>query len=249
MTLTGERLDTALRGRPFRFFNQIGSTNDEALRWLGEGVPSGSLVAADEQTHGRGRLGRTWYAPLGTALMVSYLLRPAVEDVPYVPMMGGLAVCETLSSLGVERVGLKWPNDVQIDGRKVCGVLPEVAWHGEKLIGVALGIGLNVRVDFAGTALAQTAISLEDAIGRVDRLDVLVRLLTRLDHWSARLGAEELYRAWRSRLTMIGQAISIQGVTGTVQGVAERVDRHGALWVRRDDESVQRVVAGDLALG
>ena len=84
--------------------------------------------------------------------------------------------------------GIKWPNDVQIDGRKLCGVLPEAAWQDARLLGVALGIGLNVRVDFAATPFADRAVSLETMVGAVDRVDLLVRLLERLDYWTRELG-------------------------------------------------------------
>ncbi len=155
-----DRLESALKPRSYEYYPQIGSTNDRAMAWLREGAAAGSVVIADEQTAGRGRMGRAWYAPPGTALMLSYLLRPNPDDLTYVGMMGALAVCETVEALGAHP-GIKWPNDVQIDGRKLCGVLPEASWQDETLIGAVLGIGLNLRIDFRETAFAKTAISLE----------------------------------------------------------------------------------------
>ncbi|MFN8447264.1 MAG: hypothetical protein U0521_01350 [Anaerolineae bacterium] len=105
-------------------------------------------------------------------------------------------------------------NDVQIDGRKLCGVLPEAAWQGETLVGAVLGIGINVRVDFSTTPLAATAISLEDAVGAVDRLDLLLRLLHRLDDWSARLASDALFERWRERLVMLGRRVTVAGAMG-----------------------------------
>ncbi len=210
MDFTSERLRRVLKARPFEFYEQIGSSNDRALAWLSEGAPSGSVVIADEQTKGRGRLGRAWYAPPGAALMFSYLLHPDAEALGYVGMMGALAVCEAVEASGA-RAGIKWPNDVQIDGRKLCGVLPEAAWQGERLIGAVLGVGLNVRIDFAATPFSETAISLENVVGAADRADLLVRLLDRLDHWSARLASDDLFDAWRGRLVMLGQRVSVAG--------------------------------------
>lgn len=248
MDVTTKRLHEALGARAFEFYEQIGSSNDRAMAWLTEGAPPTAVVIADEQTKGRGRLGRGWYAPPGTALMFTYLLRPEVEALGYVGMMGALAVCEAVETFGV-RAGIKWPNDVQIDGRKLCGVLPEAAWQGTALVGAALGIGVNVRVDFAGTPFAETAVSLETVVDAVDRVNLLVRLLERLDDWSARLVSDALFEAWRGRLAMIGQRVSAPSADGTTAGIAEGVDRQGALLVRDDAGELRRLIAGDIALG
>lgn len=249
MDLTAERLQAALKQRPCQYYPQTDSTNERALALVRDGGPDGSLVVADEQTRGRGRLGRSWYALPGTALMFSYILHPRVETLPAVGMMAALAVCEAVEELGVPSAGIKWPNDVQIDGLKLCGVLPEAAWQGEQLLGVALGIGVNVRVDFAATALEGSAVSLEAVIGKVDRVRLLTRLLARLDYWSARLEADALFEAWRARLTMLGQRVRVSGVTAAQFGVAEGVDRQGALLLRDEAGALRRVIAGDLALG
>lgn len=243
-----EKLDNAITGQPYRFFESVGSTNDVAMRWISEGTPARSVVAADEQTHGRGRLGREWYTPPGSALAVSYILRPRVEELPYVGMMGALAVCETVQSYGVEDCGIKWPNDVQISGRKVCGILPEAAWQHNQLVGVILGMGINVRVDFSGTPFEQTAISLEWVIGQVDRADLLRRLVARLNAWSARLDSDALFEGWRGALVMLGRQVSINHADGKIEGIAESVERQGALLVRDTNGTVRRVIAGDIAL-
>ncbi|MEO8394631.1 MAG: biotin--[acetyl-CoA-carboxylase] ligase [Chloroflexota bacterium] len=243
-----ERLRQALTGRSFQYFPQIDSSNERALNWLSDGVPSGSLVIADEQTRGRGRMGRVWYAPPNTALMLSYILHPIPEELTYVGMLGALAVCEAVETMGA-KAGIKWPNDVQIDGRKLCGVLPEAAWQSDQLRGVVLGIGLNVRIDFTGTSFENTAISLEMAVGVVDWVELLLRLLERLDDWSGRLCSDALFEAWQARLIMLGKEVSISNANGTVQGIAESVDRQGALLVRDPTGTLQRVIAGDIALG
>ncbi len=248
-----ERLQQALKGRSFQFYPQIDSSNERALSWLSDGAPSGSLVIADEQTRGRGRMGRVWYAPPNTALMLSYMLHPIPDELTYVGMMGALAVCEAVETLGAKasglQAGIKWPNDVQIDGRKLCGVLPEAAWQGDDLRGVVLGMGLNVRIDFTGTLFENTAISLETAVGTVDRVELLLRLLERLDDWALRLSSDDLFEAWQARLIMLGKQVSIANANGRVEGIAETVDRQGALLVRDHAGTLQRVIAGDIALG
>jgi BirA family biotin operon repressor/biotin-[acetyl-CoA-carboxylase] ligase len=247
---TPEMVQAALHPRPARYFPQVGSTNDLALEWLQQGAPVGAVVIADEQIKGRGRMGRSWYAPPGTALMFSVVLRPSVAEMPRLPMMGAVAVCELMDSMGAEDTSIKWPNDVHLKGRKVCGVLPEAVWTGNSLAGAALGIGLNVRIDFTNTELAGSATSIETAFGHsVDRMELLQALLGWIDHWTTRLSGPELFESWRSRLTTLGQMVSISVADGVVRGIAEAVDNQGGLLVRDSSGRQRRVIAGDIALG
>lgn len=248
--LSEARLREVLGSRAFRFYPQIGSTNDEALAWLAEDAPNGSVIIADEQTKGRGRLGRSWFSPPGTALMFSYLLRPHLDELSYVGMAGALAVCEVVKSPDSSLpVGIKWPNDVQIVGRKLCGVLPEAIWQGNQLVGVALGIGINIRIDFADSPYAETAVSLETVSRPLDRAELLAHLLERLDFWAARLSSDQLFEAWRSRLVTLGQQVSISNNGGTVNGTAKEVERSGALIIDDNSGTLRRVIAGDITLG
>lgn len=250
MTLSQDRLETKLAGRAVRFFPQIGSTNDFARRWLSDGAASGALVVTDEQVTGRGRLGRQWLTPPGTAIAASLILRPQRDAFPQMTMLGALAVAEMLDGLGLSGVSIKWPNDVRIEGRKVCGVLVEATWQGDQLLGVVLGMGINVRVDFSDTPLADTAASIEPALGqRVDRADILAALLARIDHWLPQLGTEALFIAWKSRLDSLGQTITIKRPHGDLSGVAEAVEADGTLCLRAADGVLHRVVAGDITPG
>lgn len=250
MELSQQRLDVALQSRAVRFYPQADSTNDLALAWLRDGAASGSVVIADEQLRGRGRKGRTWHTPPGVALAVSVILHPPVTALHQVSMLGALVICELAESLNVPDVAIKWPNDVQINGRKVSGVLPEIAWDGERLLGVVLGMGVNVRVDFSGTEVAQTAVSLETALGQpLDRAQLLAFILRRVDVWSARWGSVALLDAWKSRLNTVGQVVTVMGEAGNIHGTAQAVDASGALLVRDDHGAIQRVMAGDIALG
>jgi BirA family biotin operon repressor/biotin-[acetyl-CoA-carboxylase] ligase len=250
MTLSYERLSPRLHPRPVRFFEQIASTNDEALRWLRAGAPVGAVVIADEQLRGRGRKGRTWHTPPGVALAVSVVLRPPLSALHQVSMLGALAIAELADFTGCQSVSIKWPNDVQVAGRKLCGVLPEAAWDGERLLGVALGMGVNVRVDFGGTPLEQTAISLETALGKaLDRVELIDYLLARVDYWAARLNSAGLFTAWRQRLNTIGQVVTVDTGGEKVQGTAEAVDEQGALLVRDAAGALRRILAGDIGMG
>jgi BirA family biotin operon repressor/biotin-[acetyl-CoA-carboxylase] ligase len=250
MTLTQERLHIVLAPRAFQFYAQADSTNDLAMAWLKQGAPDGAVVIADEQLKGRGRMGRTWYTPPGVALAVSVILHPAVDALSQVSMLGALAIAELCDHLGLSDVGIKWPNDVQVNHLKVSGVLPEVVWEGTSLKGVVLGMGINVHVDFSNTELAQTAINLESALGHsLDRTELLAYLLNRVDYWTGQLGSYVLYTAWKSRLNMLGSFVNVSNTDVTLQGVAQDVDEQGALLVRTPDGELNRVIAGDIVMG
>ena len=246
MTLTAESLANALGQRPHQFFAQVGSTQDIAIDWLKRDAPTGAVVIADEQVGGRGRQGRGWHNPAGQAIALSMILKPQLSQLSQITMLGALAISDVLHGLGAQDVGIKWPNDVLLNGKKVCGVLPEALWDGDKLRGVVLGMGMNIRVDFTGTELAQRAISIETALGNtVDRTRIVADVLVRLDHWQNLLGSDALLRAWKARLVSLNQRVTV----GEVTGIAENVDDEGALLIRTDVGILQRVVAGELTTG
>src|SRR5260221_8046818 len=148
--LSEARLRKALGARPFQFLEQVGSTNDLAREWALQGALAGSVVVTDEQITGRGRFGRTWSAPPGTALLMSVIVRPRIASahVQRLTMIGAVAAADVLEQLGTEQIRLKWPNDVLLDNRKVAGVLPGAIWEKETPSTVWLGNGFEVCVDF-----------------------------------------------------------------------------------------------------
>jgi BirA family biotin operon repressor/biotin-[acetyl-CoA-carboxylase] ligase len=230
---------------PILYRDTADSTNDLAIDWLQSGAVHGSAVLADEQLKGRGRLGRTWYTPPGVALALSVILKPDIEALSAIGIAGAVSVAMMCKGLGIEGVSLKWPNDVRIHGRKVCGILPEAVWQGDQLLGVVLGIGVNVSVQFTGD-LSQTATSLAAEIGRdLDRAELAADLIARVIGWSAKAGSDELFMQWRSSLDTIGRQVTV----GEVAGLAIDVERSGALLIQQTGGSVQRVFAGDVMLG
>jgi BirA family biotin operon repressor/biotin-[acetyl-CoA-carboxylase] ligase len=133
---------------------------------------------------------------------------------------------------------------------KVCGILPEARWQGGNLVGVVLGIGVNVRIDFENTPFAESATSLETLLGSpIDRVELLVLLLARLDYWRTRLGDDALFQSWRTRLNMLRERVAVVNGANVVDGIAEDVDIEGALLVRDLEGVLHRVMAGDIALG
>lgn len=239
--LTQENLASYLT-TPFRFYPSVDSTNDIARDWLLNGAPDGAVVIADEQRKGRGRMGRVWHTPPGVALAISIILRPQTTTIAPLTMLGAVAIAELCESLGASDVAIKWPNDVQIQGRKVSGILPEAVWQDNQLTGVVLGMGINLTLDFDDT-LRATAINLAEAVPSLpSRPQLIAQLLYRIHHWSASRASDELFQAWQRRLNTIAQRVQI----ADVQGVAESVTPDGELIVRDDAQRQHRIIAGEL---
>ena len=214
-------------------FRKVGSTNEHARALAARGAPHGTLVTAREQTAGRGRQGRTWTAPPGRALLCSLLLR----DPPrLVPLAAGVAVAEVVG----ERAGVKWPNDVLLEGRKVAGILvegrPQEDW-------AVLGIGLNVAVREADLPpeLRERAGSLGLSVGDVE--PTLSRLLDRLEHW-LEAKPDAVLDALRRRDALLGRQVRWAGGAGEAAGV----DGDGRLVVSTVDGQVT-LEAGEVHLG
>ena len=228
-----DEIQAALHGLPLGawvYFPQTGSTNAYALAWAEAGAPDGCLVLADEQTQGRGRLGRRWYTPPGAALAFTLVLRPLPPEQPHLSrwaVWGGLAVTLALErTLGL-RPRLKWPNDVLLSGRKVAGVLAETLWQGDRPQAVALGIGVNITpqavppaasVDFPAGCVAEAT----DA--PVNRWALLRAILQDLLAWRTRVPTPAFLAAWEARLAYRGERVTAtlpDGATlrGTVLGL------------------------------
>lgn len=252
MDYTYERLALALAPRPIEFYPTITSTNDRAMQLLADGVSNGSVVIADEQTHGRGRLGRTWYTPPGVALALSVIiLQPPAAYLNQVNMAASLAVYDLLIALNIQQVVVKWSNDVLVNDRKICGILTEAYWDGDKLKGVVLGMGVNVRNEFSDVDLASIATTIEAEIQReVDRVSLLAVLLFHLDKWLALLGNPAILDAYKAKMTMLGKPITVfnRGSSEEIHGVAIDVDTEGALIIEQDSGVQQRIFAGDVTL-
>lgn len=235
-------------GEPFCYLPAIDSTNTHATRLAHEGAVEGTLVTTDDQTAGRGRIGRAWRSLPGQQLAVSLVLRPGFSP-HFLVMASALAVAETIAEVAGTQADIKWPNDVQIGGRKVCGILIETSADF-----AVLGIGLNVNGTLAGDAeLAARATTLAVAVGRsLSREALLIALLTRLDALYAELStggavAQSAVRErWRAQLVTLGRRVTLLQGEQTVAGVAEDVDADGALLLRRDDGTLLPVTWGDV---
>jgi BirA family transcriptional regulator, biotin operon repressor / biotin---[acetyl-CoA-carboxylase] ligase len=242
-------LATERLGRVVYCYDQVTSTNDVARELARVGVADGTLVVAEEQTAGRGRRGRSWLAPPGTALLASLVLRPplAPAQAARLTMLAAVATREAIRGVSGLTPGLKWPNDVMILGRKVAGILAETESGGDRPHYAVLGIGVNVN----GTAeqmaaISGQAISMAMATGHeVSRLRLLQLLLAEMEvRYTAmrRDGGRAVQEEWQKYLETLGQMMELNVAHETMRGKAEAVDSDGALLVRCGDGRLVRVL-------
>ena len=245
--------ETQFVGREVTYWPEIGSTNDEARRLAGAGAPEGTLVIADHQTRGRGRLDRSWTAPATSSLLMSIVFRPefAAHQVQRLTMSCGLAVADAIELQTGLCAGLKWPNDIVIGGAKAGGMLTEVGVEGTEVEFAVVGIGLNVNLDPAllPRDLPMPATSLGHELGtEVDRLPLLWTLLQRIEErYLALKAGQSPHVEWAGRLVTLGKPVTVNASGAAVDGTAEGVDADGALLVRLADGSLQKVLAGDIS--
>lgn len=227
----------------------LDSTMGVARALAREGAEEGTLVVAETQTGGRGRLQRNWSSPPG-GIYMTLVLRPRVApfQAPRVNLMAAVAVSDSLRRLFGIEAGVKWPNDVLVGGRKVCGILAEMEAECDVVHYVNVGIGLNANAPVP--EVLPPAVSLVELLGApVDRprlaRDIVEGVLARLPH----LLDARLLDEWRSRTVTLGREVSIAVGDETVRGTAVDVDESGALIVRQPDGQIRTVVAGDCTHG
>jgi len=227
----------------FRFFTQTESTNDVALAWATTDAPDLALVYAEEQTAGRGRGSRTWFTPAGAALAFSLVMRPQPTELNSVPLfsaLGALAVSQVLEELGLHPE-IKWPNDVLLGRRKVCGILAESVWIGEKVDAIVLGTGINIKLaslpppdqlNYPATCLEAEAVHQNpDQLNQFnDRPALLRQILQAIIQWRQKLGTDSFISAWESRLAFRGEPVEIWGEGQEVRaGTLDGLEKDGSL--------------------
>ncbi len=242
-------LDGLRLGTPLRYFPALPSTNTYASELARAGAAEGTLVLTDDQTAGRGRIGRVWKSHPRQNLALSLVLRPAFPP-HFLVMASALAVAAAVEAVAPVRAEIKWPNDVLITGRKVCGILIETS-PGYAV----LGIGINVNGSYVDDAdLAARATTLAEVAGHdVSREEVAAALLKRLDALYAALSSagevaqRQVRAAWREQLVTLGREVTVLQNDAPVSGVAEDVDADGALLLRLAEGSLRMITWGDVS--
>ncbi len=243
-------LETHFVGQRVIYYPSVVSTMVVAKQEAQQGAVEGTVVIADEQTAGRGRLRRVWLSPKGN-IALSVILYPSVAYLPSLVMLASLAVIHSIEAVTGLKSQVKWPNDVLINGKKVCGVLVESVVRGDIVDYAIIGIGVNVNLrpyDFS--EIQTTATSLSDELGRdVSHLNVIRCLLIELERLYLALPAgDSIYQEWRNSLVTLGRRVQVKSGKTIYKGVAESVARDGSLLLRHPDGSLSKIVAGDVTL-
>ncbi|HHY42709.1 MAG TPA: biotin--[acetyl-CoA-carboxylase] ligase [Thermoanaerobacterales bacterium] len=229
------------------------STNDDAKKIAQEGAQSGTLVIAEKQQGGRGRMGRSWDSPAG-GLWLSIVLRPELSpvDAPKLTIMSAVAVAEAIVQATGICAKIKWPNDILIDGKKVCGILTEMSAEMDAVNYVVIGIGINVNNDDFPDELKDKSTSLRQIKGeQISRIKVLTALLENLEQYyieAENEGFEKIFEKWRALCVNLGRKVKIIGKIDGFEGTAIDIDASGALLVKTLDGQIKKVVSGDVSL-
>jgi len=221
-----------------------------AKREAQQGAAEGTVVIAGEQTAGRGRKNRAWLSPRGS-IALSIILYPSVVYLPYLIMLASLAVVHSIEAVTGLQPQVKWPNDVLVNGKKVCGILIESSLRRNIVDYAIIGIGVNVNLRLSGfPEILPTATSLSDELGRdISQLDLIRRLLVEIERLYLALPAgESIYEEWRHSLVTLGKKVQVRSGKTIYEGIAESVDRDGSLLLRHLDGSLTKIVAGDVTL-
>ncbi len=248
----GPLLSTRELGRTLHHYDELPSTNAKAFELAHEGGFHGEVIVTEHQTAGKGRRGRAWVSPAGKNLALSVILRPDIAPAraPELTLVAAVALTETLRDSGVE-ASIKWPNDVQIAGRKVAGILTELSADVERVHFVVLGIGVNLNTDAADfppdVAEIATSVSLNRS-SPVHRALFTAALLAKLEQWLdtwTEEGFEPVRASWRAMASTLGQEVLVRADNKELRGFAEDIDSTGALLLRVG-ERIERVLSGDV---
>ena len=249
-------LKTRVMGKTVLFLRKVNSTNLWAKRLARSGAQEGTIAVAESQSSGRGRLDRRWYSPVG-GLWFSVVLRPQIyaSEVSQLTVVTALSVIQTLRDLYGLEAHAKWPNDVLVNGRKICGILGEANSEANKVSFVIMGIGLNANFDVDKAlpeSIAASATSLETEIGhKVDLERLLTTLLKRFESdydIHARRGFSCVVAEWKEHANFLGREVDVIDQQRTFRGIAEDVDANGALTLRLKDGTLKSFQSADVSL-
>ena len=251
---TFRKILSGLPLKAIRYFPQIGSTNDVALAWASDGASDLSLIYADEQTTGRGRMGRKWFTPPGSALAFSLILRPQGRERENIGLFSGLGALALVEALKKYALGaqIKWPNDVLINRRKTAGILVETVWLGTEADSVVLGMGVNVSpasVPPPEELLLPATCVQSETPTPVERFELLHNLLAELIAWRPKLTSDEFLNTWEESLAFRGENVRVEmAETKEITGRVVGLDRDGSLRLLLSGGEIRGVRFGEVHL-
>lgn len=243
-------LETKAFGKKIFYFDTLTSTIDMAMDLGVKGASGGTLILAESQTKGKGRLGRAWFSPKYKGLYMSLILRPDMlpTQAPILTLLAAVSVCEAIKKASGIATLIKWPNDLLINNKKVCGILTQVVAETDKIDFLIISAGINVNND--KKSLISTATSLkEQKKEEVSRVPLLQEILRQLEaNYSVleKKGAPQILEKWRSHNTTLGRRVKVYCHHRHIEGEALDIDVDGGLLVRKDNGITERVMSGDV---
>lgn len=249
------RLSTKWAGQQVVFYDITGSTNNDVKKMAEDGAKEGLLIVADSQTSGKGRRGRVWETPKNTNIAMSLLLRPEYEPnvAPGVTLVMALAVASAIQKITGEDVGIKWPNDIVIRGKKVCGILTEMSVEMDAINYVVIGIGINVNGDSYPEEIAKTATSLKMETGnQVSRASLIAETCKYFEEYYETYCQYEnlkgLLELYNSKLVSKEKEVRVLDPKGEFTGVSQGINEQGELIVLKEDGTVTNIYAGEVSV-
>jgi len=251
------KLKTKIFGKEVISYKKIDSTNDIAYQLAEKGVKEGTVILAEEQAKGKGRHGRSWASPSKGGIYMSCILRPgmAPNEIPKITLLAAVAVAKAIRELTGLEVLIKWPNDIMLDGKKLCGILTEMKAEQDRAEFVVVGIGINVNIP--ARQLPKGATSLKDELshrgtkGAISRIELTKKVLERLEEYYNLLekrGFEPIIDAWKDLSDMIGSRVKVVLPNRTFEAQAHDIDPDGALVVRLDSGILEKISSGDVVM-
>ena len=248
-----ETLETTYIGKNLYVFNEVTSTNTVARFLSMNDVEDGSVIISEKQTRARGRSGKAWESPLG-GVWLSIVLNPHVEysKLPLITLATGVAVAKTLEKIGVENPEIKWPNDIMINGKKVCGILTEAVTKFNTIENVIIGVGIDANLDVEQFPddLKEGTTTLKEELGRVGSEALLIKIFLeefeKISELFDHEGYEEILKEWRKRSYSIGKIVEVRAPFNRYyDAYVLGISKEGALVVEKIDGTLEKVISGE----
>ncbi|MGE0268800.1 MAG: biotin--[acetyl-CoA-carboxylase] ligase [Candidatus Omnitrophota bacterium] len=241
-----QNLNTKVIGRNYIHYDMLSSTMDNAFQMGVSGAQEGTVVCAEGQTKGRGRMERPWSSPKGKGLYFSLILRPSIfpADAAKITLFSAVAMCEALSRSTSLNIHIKWPNDLLINNKKVAGILTELSAEMDRVRFMVIGAGVNVNTSIK--QLPDSATSLKHETGKIfSRVALMQEIFLSIEHWYGILnknGFDPIIERWRQLSSTLGKKVTV----GDVKGKAVDLDEHGGLIIQKESGEKFRCMTGDV---
>jgi len=248
-------LETKIMGRKIFFYEETDSTNTRLRQMVADGSPEGTVAIAEVQTAGKGRLGRAWVSPTGTGIWMSILLRPEVSpsEAPLLTLLAGLSVCHAIGTLTSLNAEIKWPNDILMGGKKVCGILTEMDTEMDQINGIVVGMGINVNTEEFPDELQEiaTSLKLQDGGKEVSRTQLVQAILIEFEkvyeRYQKEQGFSAFYEEYKARCITMGKEVRVLG-REPFEGIAVDITPQGELVVRKENGDEVVVFSGEVSI-